>query len=835
MSQSNLSEDAAWGFDTNPGGDDTQQRRARLGALLRGRLKWAITLALLLGISGGVAGWALHKDRYESQANIEFKPSLNSPVSNLRRIDMFKGWIDSQLQNIYRPEVLARAMELEEWQQIIEARNANPELPPIEDWQDFASGIDVSAPPRDRYIATISYIDGDPATAQAGALAIVKAYEEDFNLRNLDAERRDATIINELINKLDLDIARVNRNKADALGQFQQESELVNQLATTNQIVQRLKLDLLALNLEYGPAPENIEENPAALRPTAESLNTNDPQVVAWTRRIAELDDAIIARQEAGFGPTHRTVRPLVQEQRMLTNRKNEYIKSVLDGETPVLRQDNPLTNIRRKQAQLAKTLAESTATSLDLSGRLAAVAEINTELNRLKEERLSRKRELERIQDSIATSDQVEGRVTVSNWAPPGKLANAKKQTQQAILGGVGGAGLGFGLVVLSGLFDRRMRYAADAESNLPQLKMLGVLPTLPRSLSDPDQAESAAHAVHHIRTLVQIRSEAGKRAFTISSPAAGSGKSSLSVALGLSFAASGSRTLLVDCDVVGAGLSRRLGSVVHHPLERVIRAKGLVPDDKLDAAQAESIRRKVSLESILERDSLLSKEAIAELVASQQSSAVGLLDACREDCLSGCVATTDVNNLYILTVGHAGAADASSLSPESLRSIVEQGRKEFDVVLIDTGPALGSLEASMVASAADGVIFVVSRGDSKSLTTKSIGHLKDVGAKVLGVVFNHANAIDLKEGSYGSVVSQRSVQSTPRETPAFDTVADDRLGPLGSAVAAYTYRKVNGNGSTNGHANGHTPTTNGHASTNGHAEDDDALSDLARLADRD
>ncbi|MEM6553000.1 MAG: AAA family ATPase [Planctomycetota bacterium] len=831
MSQPNFSEDAAWGFDTGASGDETQQRRARLGALLRGRLKWAVTLALLLGISGAVAGWALHKDRYESQANIEFKPSYNGTVTRLVRIDMFMGWIDRELQNVYTPEVLDRAMELDDWQDVAEARNANPDLAAINDWEDFSGGISVQAPQRDRYTATIRYTDGDPAAAQGAVLAIVKAYEENFNLRNLSAEIRDRGIINELINKLDIDIARETRNRDDALGQFQQESELVNQLGTTNRIIQTLRLELLSLDLEYGEAPENIEENPAAIMPTAESLTANDPQVVAWIQRIAQLDDNIAALREAGFGPTHRDVKPLVQQKRMLTNRKNDYIKSVLDGEAPVLSDNNPLTAVRRKQAQLAKTLAESTATSLDLSGRLAQVAEINAEIDRLKEERLGRQREVERIQDSIATSDQVEGRVTVSNWAPMGRLANAKKQTQQAILGGIGGAGLGFGLVVLSGLFDRRMRYAADAESNLPQLKMLGVLPTLPRSLRDPDQAESAAHAVHHIRTLVQIRSEAGKRAFTISSPAAGSGKSSLSVALGLSFAASGSRTLLVDCDVVGAGLSRRLGSVVHHPLERVIRSKGLIPEDKLNAAQAEAVRRSVSLESILKRDNLLNDELIAELVAAQESSAVGLLDACREDCLSGCVATTDVNNLYILTVGHAGAADASSLSPESLRSIVEQGRKEFDVVLIDTGPALGSLEASMVASAADGVIFVVSRGDSKSLTTRSIGHLKDVGAKVLGVVFNHANAVDLKEGSYGSVVSQRSITSTPREAPALETVADDRLGPLGSAVAAYTYRQINGNGSTNGHANGHT---NGHAAKNGHA-DDDALSDLAALADRD
>ena len=50
-------------------------------------------------------------------------------------------------------------------------------------------------------------------------------------------------------------------------------------------------------------------------------------------------------------------------------------------------------------------------------------------------------------------------------------------------------------------------------------------------------------------------------KRAFSVTSASSGDGKTSLTLALGLSFAASGSRTLLIDSDLVGAGLTARLG----------------------------------------------------------------------------------------------------------------------------------------------------------------------------------------------------------------------------------------------------------------------------------
>src|SRR5690606_20293009 len=126
--------------------------------------------------------------------------------------------------------------------------------------------------------------------------------------------------------------------------------------------------------------------------------------------------------------------------------------------------------------------------------------------------------------------------------------------------MGLLAGGGLGVGIVLLIGLMDRHLRHAGDAAMGLPDVRMLGMLPTLPEQIDDPEEAEMAANAVHHIRTMLQLGHETGSRVMSVTSASAGSGKSSLTVAMGLSFASSGSRTLLVDCDVVGGGLSRRL-----------------------------------------------------------------------------------------------------------------------------------------------------------------------------------------------------------------------------------------------------------------------------------
>src|SRR5213075_933158 len=115
-----------------------------------------------------------------------------------------------------------------------------------------------------------------------------------------------------------------------------------------------------------------------------------------------------------------------------------------------------------------------------------------------------------------------------------------------------------------------------------------------------------------------------------------------------------------------------------------------------------------------------------------------VGMLNAIDGENLLDCVAETGIERLAILPLGTAMPSDVSRLSPAIIGSILEQARQHFDVVLIDTGPIPGSLEASVAASAADGVVLVVSRGEHRPMAERSIAHLLDIGANVAGMVFN-------------------------------------------------------------------------------------------------
>ena len=274
---------------------------------------------------------------------------------------------------------------------------------------------------------------------------------------------------------------------------------------------------------------------------------------------------------------------------------------------------------------------------------------------------------------------------------------------------------------MMLYGLTENRFRFSDDASAaDLSGVTLLGILPNLPDRLSDPQQAGIAAHCVHQIRTMLQIsRSNDEPQVIAITSASSGDGKTSLTLALGLSYAACGARTLLIDCDLIAAGLTHRLNV----------------------------------------------------------NSTDGILEAVANRALLEYVRTTDIADVAILPVGTTHAHHASTLSPVALRRLLSEAKKHFDLIIVDTGPILGSIEASLVCAAADRTILAVARNQQRPLVEKSIAHLQAIGAQLAGVVFNRAQASDFERSMSGLALRSRplpgSMNATPGQTTAAKAVA--------------------------------------------------------------
>ena len=114
--------------------------------------------------------------------------------------------------------------------------------------------------------------------------------------------------------------------------------------------------------------------------------------------------------------------------------------------------------------------------------------------------------------------------------------------------------------VLVLLSLVRRRYRFATDAESGISahSVPLLGVLPELRKNDSDADRLALASHNVHQIRmSLNALSGHARSRAYLITSAASGEGKTTLTISLGLSFAASKAQTLIIDGDMIGRKLT--------------------------------------------------------------------------------------------------------------------------------------------------------------------------------------------------------------------------------------------------------------------------------------
>lgn len=98
-----------------------------------------------------------------------------------------------------------------------------------------------------------------------------------------------------------------------------------------------------------------------------------------------------------------------------------------------------------------------------------------------------------------------------------------------------------------------------------------------------------------------------------------------------------------------------------------------------------------------------------------------------------------TQLDNLSILTSGPQTNHPYELLGKERMGWALEEMRKSYDVVLIDSPPALTATDALLLAVRCEGVLLVVNSGKSTVPDTITVKNkLEQVGAAILGVVLN-------------------------------------------------------------------------------------------------
>ncbi len=725
-------------FNTTPPlEDDAALRRKRLLMLFRGRYHWAILLAIIFGVSGIVAGYLYTVPEYRAEAVIHIKPvgpKIIHEVDNTlnRRYEQF---VNAQVRTITSSTVLGRAADNPIWDRAVDF------LPSDESMERLEEGLQVYGPGRREETITLYFIDRDPEVARAGVQAVLDAYQKYRDDLSQSEQSHTLSRVNELVQTWTFENQRLHDRRSILIRDYGNRQAINDHYTRLTQQLNTAEMNLADVKQQIADL-ESPDAKPSGRSALELQRMATDPQFANLLAIRQQLQSDLNYLRDMGRGEHHHEYKSkrgqLDQVQRQIDN----YITG---GGIAYGTGGDELTLLKEQRQMLAERVAQLRTQTQELSGKLNELDSIEYSIAATRDKLAL----AEERRDELTIEDQTAGEAVVLSPGDqlPSSPYNSGKRIQMAGLGGFAGVCLGFGIVLLVGLCDRKLRHADDVTTGVHHARMLGILPSLPDDLSDPEQAALAAHAVHHIRTLMQIsqppRPEGGGDVFAVTGAAAGSGKTSLSTALGLSFAASGSRTIMIDADIIAAGLTRRFAN----------------------------------------------------------KSAVGLLDACAGEDLRECTTETGVDGLDILSIGSAQPHQAGAMSPEALRHLIDRARESYDVVLIDTGPVLGSLEASSAAVAADSTVLVCSRGDQKSMTYKSLEHLQSIGANVAGVVFNHALDEDLARSSYATMSAAQSRRSEP-PTPLdhLDPETPHLLRPLARAPAPYGHPPAqNGNGRIN------------------------------------
>ena len=106
----------------------------------------------------------------------------------------------------------------------------------------------------------------------------------------------------------------------------------------------------------------------------------------------------------------------------------------------------------------------------------------------------------------------------------------------------------------------------------------------------------------------------------------------------------------------------------------------------------------------------------------------------------------------LRVVPLGPMPPNPAEILSSERFGELIEQARREFDYVLIDTPPVEVVSDVAILATQVDGILFTLdARNTQKGAVRRSVRSLETVGARIIGTVTNNFKVSKDAYASYG------------------------------------------------------------------------------------
>ena len=198
-------------------------------------------------------------------------------------------------------------------------------------------------------------------------------------------------------------------------------------------------------------------------------------------------------------------------------------------------------------------------------------------------------------------------------------------------------------------------------------------------------------AEAYRSLRSNIEYSSfDDEYRVIVVTSSVPGEGKSTTAGNLAIALAQSGNKVLLVDCDM-----------------------------------RKPSIHKKFKISNAAGTAELLLRKKLFEEVANKYN-----------------------ENLTIITAGKIPPNPSEMLASRAMTAFIEEMKKEFKYIILDTPPLQAVTDAQVLSTKADGVLLVIRAGSTKrEMVLNSVDLIKKVQGKVIGTVLN---GVENKKNNY-------------------------------------------------------------------------------------
>lgn len=326
-----------------------------------------------------------------------------------------------------------------------------------------------------------------------------------------------------------------------------------------------------------------------------------------------------------------------------------------------------------------------------------AAAAQAQSQVTALLNQEAALKEQLAQVQVNGAVAT---GTVELVTPAQPPTGPSSPNPVQDAVLGLAVGVLAGLAIAFLRNNLNDSLR-SKEAVEQLAGRPVLAMVPAVaswrkrdrPMVVSLSEPTSPAAESYRSLRTSLQfLRHERELRTLVVTSPNSAEGKTATLANLGAAFAQAGERVALLSCDLRRPRLGTFFG-----------------------------LEEKVGMTSVL-----LGRHTLEEALRPVPGHA----------------------NLWALPSGELPPNPAELLGGTAVRDLIARLRGTFDLVLIDSPPALPVTDTAVLSAAADATLLVAAAGQTRrGELARAAEQLHQVRAAVVGVVLNKVT----KQAGYG------------------------------------------------------------------------------------